>query len=173
MLSRTTCHGGGMDAADCTAAKDQTIPAAAASPIVPPPAICHRSPAAEGPHERQHRCCLLLFFPADAWNLAGWNIGIEPPAAVSQHAVGHLDAVVRPTGDRSTCPELSVVRVRHDHKNPLDIAVRDHGNRPPPGSGQPICGTVPVRSDMAGHVVGAVNPEDHGSLAFPERPLSG
>ena len=34
-------------------------------------------------------------------------------------------------------------------------------------SGQSICGTVPLRSDMADHVVGAVNPENHGSLAFP------
>jgi hypothetical protein len=57
-----------------------------------------------------------------------------------------------------------VVRVRHDHNSPLDIAVRDHGNHPPPRSGQPVCGTVPLPSDQAGHVIGAVSQEDTVAL---------
>ena len=83
----------------------------------------------------QHHRCFLLFCPADAGNLTAGNIGIEPTTtAVSQHAVGHLDASVRPSGDGAACPELGVVRVCHDHENPLDLSVRDHGNRSPPGS---------------------------------------
>ena len=33
--------------------------------------------------------------------------------------------------------------MRYDHKNALDIAVRDHGNRPPPGPANPSAALYP------------------------------
>ncbi len=49
MLSRTTCHGGGMDAGDCTVAEAQAMPAAAASllgvQVCPPQAAGQRRAA--------------------------------------------------------------------------------------------------------------------------------
>ncbi len=52
----------------------------------------------------------------------GW---VEAAAlAVGQDAVGHLDAGLRPLGDRAAGPELGVVGVRDDGQGPLDLLVR-------------------------------------------------
>ena len=69
------------------------------------------------------------------------TIGGSVPSSVTR--ARSADADVCPLGDCAGCPELSVVRVRHDHKNPLNIAVRDHGNPSTPGPASPSVALYP------------------------------